>query len=158
MNLNKIKYEENKPFHPFRVLQWKTRHTAKRTRQSLFKIIIKMEAVNSKVCFVSGVPHVLNERLHNFVAVRHVGDHVCHVVLWGPDKSGAKHQRQITRLHLHKCTVRLNYHKQACYCMQLKSTTEAFWSIMRWENNKKMKNFKTSLNLIFFFITLKFTA
>lgn len=81
MNLNKMKYEENKPFHPFRVLQRKTRHTAKRARQSLFKIRIKMEAVNSKECFVSGVPHVLNECLHNFVAVRHVGDHICHVVL-----------------------------------------------------------------------------
>lgn len=41
-----------------------------------------------------------DERLHYFVSVRHVGDHVGHVVLGGPDQSGTEHQGQVPGLHL----------------------------------------------------------
>lgn len=41
-----------------------------------------------------------DKRLHYFVAVRHMRDHVSHIVLRGPDKSGTKHQSQVSGLHL----------------------------------------------------------
>lgn len=45
-------------------------------------------------------PHMQDERLHYFVSVGHVGDHVGHVVLGRPDQSGTEHQGQVSWLHL----------------------------------------------------------
>lgn len=45
-------------------------------------------------------PHVQDKCLHYFVSVGHVGDHVGHVVLGRPHKSGTEHQGQVSRLHL----------------------------------------------------------
>lgn len=41
-----------------------------------------------------------DQSLHYFVAVRHVGDHVRHVVLRCPHQSGTEHQSQVPWLHL----------------------------------------------------------
>lgn len=46
--------------------------------------------------------YLLNESLNNLVLIRHVRDHVRHVVFRGSDKGWAKHDGQVTRLHLIK--------------------------------------------------------
>lgn len=43
---------------------------------------------------------LLDQVLNDLALVRHVIDHVGHVVLRGSDERGAKHDRQVTRLHL----------------------------------------------------------
>lgn len=44
--------------------------------------------------------YLLNESLNNLVLIRHVRDHVRHVVFRGSDKGWAKHNGQVTWLHL----------------------------------------------------------
>ena len=44
--------------------------------------------------------HVLDEGLHDLVAVGHVCHHVSHVVLGRPHQCGAEHQGQVSGLHL----------------------------------------------------------
>lgn len=44
--------------------------------------------------------HMLDERFHYLVAVRHVRDHVFHVVLGRPDQRRPEHQGQVPGLHL----------------------------------------------------------
>ena len=56
------------------------------------------------VCVIS---HMLDERFYYLVAVRHVCDHIFHVVLRRPDQSRPEHQSQVTRLHLHTGQRRL---------------------------------------------------
>ena len=51
---------------------------------------------------VCGASHMLDESLYYLVAVRHVCDHVLHVVLGRPDQSRPEHQGQVPRLHLHR--------------------------------------------------------
>lgn len=46
--------------------------------------------------------YLLNESLNNLVLIRHVRDHVRHVVFRGSDKGWAKHDGQVTWLHLIK--------------------------------------------------------
>lgn len=43
---------------------------------------------------------MLDEGLHDLVAVGHVRHHVGHVVLGRPHQRGAEHQRQVPGLHL----------------------------------------------------------
>lgn len=47
--------------------------------------------------------HMLDQRLHDLVAVGHMRHHVFHVVLRRSHQRGAEHQRQVARLHLHTC-------------------------------------------------------
>lgn len=52
--------------------------------------------------------HILDERLHDPVLVRHVRHHVGHIVLGGAHQSGAEHDGQVPGLHLtskngHRC-------------------------------------------------------
>lgn len=55
------------------------------------------------ITFVSEEPVVLLDKvLHYLALVRHVIDHVGHVVLGGSDERGTKHDRQVTRLHLNR--------------------------------------------------------
>ena len=44
--------------------------------------------------------YVLDQRLHNLVAVRHVGHHVCHIVLGCPHQRWPEDQGQVPGLHL----------------------------------------------------------
>lgn len=45
-----------------------------------------------------------NERLHDLVAVRHVSDHIGHVVLGRAHKRGAEHEGQVPGFHLRDAT------------------------------------------------------
>lgn len=44
--------------------------------------------------------HILDERLHDSVLVRHMCHHVGHVVLGGAHQSGTEHDGQVPGLHL----------------------------------------------------------
>ena len=48
--------------------------------------------------------YVQDERLHDLVAVGHVGDHVRHVVLRRPDQRGPEDQGQVPGFHLESST------------------------------------------------------
>ena len=43
---------------------------------------------------------MLDQRLYNLVAVRHVGHHICHVVLRRPHQRRPEDQGQVPGLHL----------------------------------------------------------
>lgn len=53
--------------------------------------------------------HILNERLHDLVLVRHVGHHVGHVVIGGAHQGGTEHDGQVPRFHLIKKKQRVYY-------------------------------------------------
>lgn len=59
--------------------------------------------------------YLLNESLNDFVLIRHVRDHVRHVVFRGSDKSWAKHNGQVTWLHLVKHKQSFHYWLSTCF-------------------------------------------
>lgn len=46
--------------------------------------------------------HILNERLHYLVLVRHVCHHMGHIVVGGAHQRGTEHDGQVPRFHLVK--------------------------------------------------------
>lgn len=55
------------------------------------------------VTVISEEPIVLLDKVLNYLAlVRHVIDHVGHVVLRGSDERWTQHDRQVARLHLNR--------------------------------------------------------
>lgn len=64
------------------------------------KMLIKIWFLRKDQWCVSIKSYMQNQRLHYFVSVRHVSDHVGHVVLWRPHQGRTKHQGQVSGLHL----------------------------------------------------------
>lgn len=78
-------------------LLWRTNHTVEEQSRMFSRI---QTSVYTEMKGKSS--YLLNESLNDLVLIRHVRDHVRHVVFRGSDKSWAKHNGQVTWLHLIK--------------------------------------------------------